>query len=251
MPESLETDPSFISDNIFNCLENICGYCNCLNYACPETVSEEKRCENNDSVNDITYSSHNHSEIHFKAVADRNTITDYDTKRNNVSGNTNLKHPNVLKGSDLNESFKVQSSSKSRNQSDTLSFNLMPKGLNCGHLNIQGSSGKSMCKFSETKAISTSPENSSLHIFGFSETKLKPYKLSTCFDIDGFQAPFRKDNDSNGCGGIIVYVRNGINAKRRVDLETYNIACIWLEITVGKSKPFLIGNIYRPPDSKI
>ena len=62
---------------------------------------------------------------------------------------------------------------------------------------------------------------------------------------------FRKDNDSNGGGGIIVFVRNGINAKRRVDLETNNFACIWLEITVGKSKPFLIGNMYRPPDSKI
>ena len=36
------------------------------------------------------------------------------------------------------------------------------------------------------------------------------------------------------------------------DLETNNnIACIWLEITVGKSKSFLIGNIYRPPDTKI
>ena len=63
------------------------------------------------------------------------------------------------------------------------------------------------------------------------------------FNIDGFQAPFRKVNDSNGGVGIIVYVRNGINAKRRVDLETYNIACIWLEITVGKSKQFSIGNM--------
>ena len=105
-----------------------------------------------------------------------------------------MKHPNAFKGNDLNESFKVQSSSKSHNQSDTLSFNLMPKGLNFGHLNIQGISGKNMCKFSEIKAILTSPENSSLHIFSISETKLKPHKLSTCFNIDGFQAPFRKDN---------------------------------------------------------
>ena len=51
-----------------------------------------------------------------------NTITDHDIKRNDVSGNSNLKHPNVLIGSDLNESFKVQSSSKSQNQSDTSSF---------------------------------------------------------------------------------------------------------------------------------
>ena len=48
-----------------------------------------------------------------------------------------------------------------------------------------------------------------------------------------------------------MYVRNGINAKRRLDLETNDIACICLEITVDKSKPFLIGNMYRPPDSKV
>ena len=48
-----------------------------------------------------------------------------------------------------------------------------------------------------------------------------------------------------------MHVRNGINAKRRIDLETNNIACIWLEITVGKRKPFLIENMYRLPNSKV
>ena len=89
---------------------------------------------------------------------------------------------------------------------------------------IQGICGKNMCKFSEIKAILTSPEISSLHIFGTSETKLKSHELSSCFNVDGFQEPFRKDNDSNGGGGIIMYVRNGINAKRRLDLETNNIS---------------------------
>ena len=127
----------------------------------------------------------------------------------------------------------------------------MSKGLNFGHLNIQGICGKNLCKFAEIKALSTPPENSSLHIFGISETNLKSHKLSSCFNVDGFQERFRKDNDSNGGGGIIVYVRNGINAKRRLDLETNNIECIWLEITVGKSKPFLVGNMYRTPNSKV
>ena len=124
----------------------------------------------------------------------------------------------------------------------------MSKELNFGHLNIQGLCGKNMCKFSEIKAIMMSPENSSLHIFGLSETKLKSHKLTPCFNIDGFQEPFRKDNDSNGGGGIVVNVWNGINVKCRLDLETNNISCIWLEITVGRSKPFLIGNMYRPPN---
>ena len=35
--------------------------------------------------------------------------------------------------------------------------------------------------------------------------------------------------------------------KRREDLETNDISCIWLEIIQEKDKSFLIGNLYRPP----
>ena len=66
----------------------------------------------------------------------------------------------------------------------------MSKGLNFGHLNIQYICGKNMCTFSEIKAILKSPENSSLHNFDISETKLKPHKLSTSFNIDGFNHLF-------------------------------------------------------------
>ena len=60
---------------------------------------------------------------------------------------------------------------------------------------------------------------------------------------------FRKDNYSNW--GIMIYVRNDINDKRREYLEINNISCIWLEISQDKGKSFLIGNMYRPPDSRI
>ena len=162
-----------------------------------------------------------------------------------------MKNTKSLKESCSDVSFKFPVSNGGNIQSDDVSFNLTSKGLNFGHLNIQEICGKNMCKFAKIKAVLTSPENSSLHIFGISETKLKSHKLSSCFKVDGFQEPLRKDNDSNGGGGIIVYVQNCINAKRRFDLETNSIECIWLEITVGKSKPFLVGNMYRPPNSKV
>ena len=66
----------------------------------------------------------------------------------------------------------------------------------------------------------TSPVNSLLHIFGLSETKLKEHKLLTFYCIDGFQMSFRKDKMSNVDGSLMVYVRTGINVKRRADLET-------------------------------
>ena len=55
----------------------------------------------------------------------------------------------------------------------------------------------------------------------------------------------------NSGGGLIVYVRDGICCNRRTDLEQLNLECIWLEIKPVKSKPFLLGNIYRPPNSTV
>lgn len=125
------------------------------------------------------------------------------------------------------------------------------KGFNIGHLNIQGLCGDNLCKFSEISLMLTSTEYKKLHIFGLSETKLKPHKITQTFKISGFQTPFRKDNDTNGGGGIIVYVRDGVNAKRREDLETNGISCLWLEVSPPVGKSFLVGNMYRPPDSKV
>ena len=71
------------------------------------------------------------------------------------------------------------------------------------------------------------PEHINLHIIGLSETQLKDHKSTEVFKINGFQTPFRKDNDSNGGVGLLVHVRNGINAKRRDGLETNNIPCLW------------------------
>ena len=127
----------------------------------------------------------------------------------------------------------------------------MKKGYNIGHLNIQGLCGDKLSKLSEISLMLTSKENEKIHIFGMSETKLKNHKPTGTFKIDGFQTPFRKGNDTNGGGGIIVYVRDNINAKRREDLETNGISCLWLEISPVRGKSFLVGNMYRPPDSKI
>lgn len=177
----------------------------------------------------------------------------------NCSGRTNVESLS-RKGKLLTTSTKQNlSGSISQNCQTTYSkqsnisplLNLASKGINIGHLNIQGICGDKLSKFSELKVLLTSPENNNLHIFGLSETKLKDYKSTEVFRIKGFQTPFRKDNNLNGGGGLMVYVRNGINARRREDLETNDIPCIWLEILPNNSKAFLVGNVYRPPNSKI
>ena len=43
-----------------------------------------------------------------------------------------------------------------------------------------------MSKFSEINLMLTSPEKKKMHIFGICETKIKEYKMSSAFKINGF-----------------------------------------------------------------
>jgi len=49
---------------------------------------------------------------------------------------------------------------------------------------------------------------------------------------------------------VVVYLSNNVIYKRRHDLEINEIDLLWLEISIGKSKPFLLNFIYRPLTQK-
>ena len=121
---------------------------------------------------------------------------------------------------------------------------LQCKGFRMGHINIQGVSNK----IDQVRLLLESEKNQ-IHVLGLSETKLNVLHPDSAFQINGFQKPFRKDRKINSGGGLLVYVKNGTCASRRTDLELKDLECIWLEIKPKKSKPFLVGNIYRPPNS--
>ena len=196
---------------------------------------------------------HKCSEMSTQANNGRNKNFHDDSKRQlipKISLPSNKFSDKTTSYSDINEETSF-SNSNGNTSLDSLSLNLKKKGYNVGHLNVQGLCGDNLSKFSEISTMLTNKENEKLHIFGMSETKLKQHKLTGTFKIKGFQTPFRKDNVSNGGGGILVYVRDYINAERREDLETNDISCLWLEISPDKGKSFLVGNMYRPPDSKI
>ncbi len=63
-------------------------------------------------------------------------------------------------------------------------------------------------------------------------------------EISGYKL-FKKDRFSNNYGGIVVYLRDTINAIRCIDLE---IETIWVEITIPCTQGLLVGHFYRPPD---
>ena len=130
--------------------------------------------------------------------------------------------------------------------SNALNLGLRDKGFRIGHLNIQGLTNK----IDQLKLL-LQPEQNLVHILGISETKLNPVHPDAPFDIDGYQKPFRRDHTENAGGGLLVYVKEGVFCDRRLDLEHQMLECIWLEIKPINSKSYLVGNIYRPPNSSV
>ena len=61
-----------------------------------------------------------------------------------------------------------------------------------------------------------------------------------------------KDRLTGEGGGVAVYIKDTLCWHRRQDLETDDIECIWIELSFNnKSRPILLGNIYRPPDTSL
>ena len=184
---------------------------------------------------------------HMKSISEISTIFYKPSSVMNISREQSFNSDSYELSSTRNAPTVSLNSSNNQHQLP-IDLNLSKKGMNMGHLNIQGICGE---KLSKLLVLLSSPKNNNVHVFGISETKLKGHKSTNVFKINGFQKPFRKDNCSNGGGGLIVYVRNNINARRREDLETHDIPCLWLEITPTNSKSFLAGNIYRPPTATV
>ena len=76
---------------------------------------------------------------------------------------------------------------------------------------------------------------------------MKPKSINRSqFHIEDYQYPtFRKDRNKNG-GGKIVYVKEGLIAKRTLEYENVNTETICIEITISKRK-WCLTFAYRPP----
>ena len=99
-----------------------------------------------------------------------------------------------------------------------LNLGLHKKGFKMGHLNVQGIQNK----IDQVDLLLNSSHNN-IQVLGLSESKLNSYHLNAIFEIKNYQM-FRKDRTVSverpeQGGGLLVYVKDGINCKRRYDLE--------------------------------
>ena len=167
--------------------------------------------------------------------------------------NSQITTPEVLRDSSnisdegsQHESISLPDSQDQSTSHNTLNLGLKDKGFRIDHLNIQGLTNK----IDQLKLLLQSEKNL-IHILGISETKLTQIHPDMSFNIDGYQKPFRRDRTENAGGGLLVYVKNGVSCKRRTDLEHQSLECIWTEIKPKNNSPYLVGHIYRPPNSSI
>ena len=116
------------------------------------------------------------------------------------------------------------------------------RGLKVIHHNIQ----RLTRKIDELRFICKSLD-SKIHLLTFSETWFDGEMSDSEINIPGYTV-FRMDRESKD-GGVAVYARNDISVIRRTDLEIEGVEGLWLEIILPKSRGFLVGTFYRPPDS--
>ena len=162
----------------------------------------------------------------------------------------NNPYENDVHENDMHVNDNVHEDQSSMSAQSMLNLGLSRKGFKMGHLNIQGIQNK----IDQIDLLLNSSQNN-IHILGLSETKLNSNHMNSIFEVKNYQM-FRKDRvisddrPEHG-GGLIVYVKDGINCKRRYDLECERIECVWLEIFPTNCKSFLIGNIYRHPNETV
>ena len=86
---------------------------------------------------------------------------------------------------------------------------------------------------------------SDIDIFGVCETFLNKTINDEIINVNGFTHE-RKDRESctdissNSGGGILIYLREGLDYTRRKDLEFSDIESIWIEVKMKQSNSFLV-----------
>ena len=104
-------------------------------------------------------------------------------------------------------------------------------------------------KLNDVSAYVNQPEP--FHLFGLSETRLNPNISDEAINIPNFSV-VRRDPCTPGQTGLAVYIHDSIRQyiRRRSDLENQHIEGLWLEFKHNKSRPLIIGFVYRNPAAK-
>ena len=118
------------------------------------------------------------------------------------------------------------------------------QSLHIGHLNIHHLRNK----VADLSVLLSQP--TPFHVFGVTESRLNSSVNDATVSVSDFSI-LRRDPCKAQQTGIAVYVHYSILpfSRRRTDLESENVESVWVEIKAHKSKPLLVGFVYRNPAS--
>lgn len=122
-----------------------------------------------------------------------------------------------------------------------IDFRKTSNGLFIAHLNVRSL----LPKISEIRLLCSELK---LSVLGCSETWLDGSILDSEIDIANYNL-IRRDRNRKG-GGVCVFVRSDLMFNIRNDLDSASIEVVWMDILLPKSKPILVGSLYRPPDQR-
>lgn len=114
-------------------------------------------------------------------------------------------------------------------------------GLRVGHLNINSV----INKLADVSTILFN-NGKNFHVFCFSESRLSSHISDAELSIPGYNI-IRKDADGPNRTGLLVYVNQCIKYKLLPHFDIPELETLWLEVSLKKHKPVLIGLCYRNP----
>ena len=120
---------------------------------------------------------------------------------------------------------------------------LRNKGLKMLHQNIRGLFNK---KDIEAEILL----DHDIGLLCLTETFLPKDIPSSHLNILGYHFEEKRRDEVQG-GGVGIYINESLNYVRRNDLEIKNFECLFIEICFPFSKSFIVGVLYRPPDSSL
>ena len=115
-------------------------------------------------------------------------------------------------------------------------------GLRIGFLNICSIRNK----LDELSSILDN-NGKQFHVFCCGESRLTDKISDEQISITGYNH-VRIDPTFKLQTGLILYITQSVRYKRVLLLESYDVEAIWIEVIIKKSRPILIGFIYRNPD---
>ena len=118
------------------------------------------------------------------------------------------------------------------------------QNVRIGHLNVYHLANK----VTDINVFLNTPSH--FHVFGITETRLGSHISDDIVAVPNYSI-IRKDQSKQRETGVAAYIHDSIQhlIRRRVDLETDKVECIWIELKHKKTTPLLICMLYRNPAS--